>query len=91
MTAPAQEGFVFELYDNDTDEFIGTINSSQLKFMIDQLEEESSQDKDYYINVATLDMFESRTPQRSVLHENAWAHCRGLVQGSANRRHLRSR
>ncbi|MBN1782998.1 galactosyldiacylglycerol synthase [bacterium] len=42
----------------ETGRFIGTIDEQQLKFLMDQLEEESLKDQDYYINQVTLDMFE---------------------------------
>ena len=37
---------------------MGTITDAQLQFLIDQLEEESADDTDYYIDHATLDLFE---------------------------------
>ena len=37
---------------------IGRISESDLQFLIDQLEEESSDDRDYYIDEATVDMLE---------------------------------
>jgi hypothetical protein len=46
------------LRDKDTNLRVGTISEAQLQFLIDHLEEESSNDRDYYINVETLDMFE---------------------------------
>ena len=46
------------LKDKETDRFIGTINEQQLQFLIDQRQEESSDDQDYYINKAALEMFE---------------------------------
>jgi hypothetical protein len=49
---------MIELRDEDTGAFLGTITEAQLQFLIDQLEEEDSEDTDYYINQATLDMFE---------------------------------
>jgi len=49
---------MIELRDKDTGAFLGTITETQLKFMIDQLEEEYTEDTDYYINQPTLDMFE---------------------------------
>ncbi len=49
---------MIELRDKDTDAFLGTITESQLQFLIDQLEEEDSEDTDYYINQATIEMFE---------------------------------
>jgi hypothetical protein len=54
-----QESRVIKLFDADTDREIGTLTDAQLQFMIDQLEEESEDDHDYYINTATLDLFES--------------------------------
>ena len=47
-----------KLYDKDTGAWLGTITEEQLQFLLDQLEEESSEDRDYYINDATLESFE---------------------------------
>lgn len=47
-----------KLHDKDSGSLIGTISEEQLLFLIEQLEEESSGDQDYYINHATLDLFE---------------------------------
>ena len=55
------------LRDKETDGFIGTINEQQLKFLIDQLEEESSEDRDYYINKVTLEMFEKNGIDQELL------------------------
>jgi hypothetical protein len=49
---------MIKLYDVATNAPLGTITEAQLQFMIDQLEEESQQDKDYYINIDTIDLFE---------------------------------
>ena len=51
---------MIELRDKDSGALIGNITEAQLKFMIDQLEEEYAEDTDYYINQATIDMFEER-------------------------------
>jgi len=48
---------MIKLYDKDTRGFLGTLTEVQLQFLIDQLEEESTEDTDYYINQATLDLF----------------------------------
>jgi len=48
-----------KLHDKDSGNLLGTITEQQLQFLIDQLEEESNADQDYYINEATLDMFEA--------------------------------
>ena len=47
-----------QLYDNDTGNALGVITDAQLEFLIAQLEEESPEDQDYYINRDTLDIFE---------------------------------
>jgi processive 1,2-diacylglycerol beta-glucosyltransferase len=49
---------MIKLYEKDIRVFLGTITEAQLQFLIDQLEEESTEDTDYYINQATLDLFE---------------------------------
>ena len=40
--------------DNDTE--IGTINDAQLKFLVEQLEEEHDDDKDYFVDRDTLEL-----------------------------------
>jgi hypothetical protein len=45
------------IYDNETGDVIGNITEEQLQFLIDQLEEESSTDQDYFISRETLEMF----------------------------------
>jgi hypothetical protein len=46
------------LYDVQSGDLIGTISAVQLEFLIDQLEEEDSEDQDYYVDATTLDWFE---------------------------------
>ncbi len=46
-----------ELRDKDTGKTIGSITEAQLQFLVQQLEEESPEDQDYYLNRATLDLF----------------------------------
>jgi processive 1,2-diacylglycerol beta-glucosyltransferase len=43
-----------------TDRIIGNISQDQLQFLIDQLEEEHEEDRDYYIDRDTLAMFEEK-------------------------------
>ncbi len=50
---------MIQLYDVSTGTSIGTISDEQFQFLDEQLEAESADDEDYYINGATLDMFES--------------------------------
>lgn len=58
---------MLNLYDSESAEKIGQITAGQLKFLIDLLEEESLQDKDYYINRATIDFFETKNPDREFI------------------------
>lgn len=48
------------LINNETNTPIGAITEAELAFLIDQLEEESSQDRDYYIAGVTVDIMASR-------------------------------
>jgi hypothetical protein len=44
------------LFRLDNNETIGTITAVQLKFLVDQLEEEDSEDTDYFIDRDTLEL-----------------------------------
>lgn len=48
------------LYDQQTEVLIGIITHKQLQFLLEQLEEEDSEDQDYYIDRGTLDWFEEQ-------------------------------
>lgn len=45
-----------DIFNNDTNELIGSITDADLKVLIDHLEEESLEDRDYYIDQATIDV-----------------------------------
>jgi hypothetical protein len=47
---------MIDLYNNDTNELIGSITDADLKVLADHLEEESLEDRDYYIDRATIDL-----------------------------------
>jgi hypothetical protein len=47
---------MIDLYNNTTKALIGSITEADLQVLRDGLEEESSDDQDYYINGATIDM-----------------------------------
>ncbi len=49
---------MISLCDKETGEHLGNISGEHLQFLIDNLEEESSTDQDYFINAAILDMLE---------------------------------
>jgi len=45
-----------KLYDKTTGKYLGRISDDELQFLIDNLEEESLTDVDYYINRATYNL-----------------------------------
>lgn len=47
-----------QLYDAERGTPLGTITDEQLQFLINELEEESTTDQDYYLSGATIDMLE---------------------------------
>lgn len=47
---------MIDLYNASTNQLIGSITEADLKVLIDRLEEESTQDQDYYIDAATIDL-----------------------------------
>lgn len=44
------------LMDTGNGKLVGRITDTQLQFLVDELEEESSADRDYYIDAATIDV-----------------------------------
>jgi hypothetical protein len=58
---------MIQLYDNDTGAPLGSITEEQLQFLVDQLEEESPDDQNYYINGSTLDAFEEAAAAPALL------------------------
>jgi processive 1,2-diacylglycerol beta-glucosyltransferase len=51
---------VIRLTDKETGRPIGEISEEHLRFLIDQLEEETEEDRDYYLNRDTLDSFREK-------------------------------
>jgi len=47
---------MIDVYNVETGALVGSITEADLKVLIDHLEEESSEDQDYYIDRATLDV-----------------------------------
>ena len=47
---------MIDLYNSATDELLGSITETDLQVLVDALEEESSDDQDYYIDAATIDV-----------------------------------
>jgi hypothetical protein len=47
---------VINLYRVDTDQLIGPISPADLQVLVDALEEESSEDRDYYVDAPTIEL-----------------------------------
>ncbi len=47
------------LYNKETGVLIGEISNAQLRFLVNELEEESLEDMDYYLSELTVDMLEA--------------------------------
>jgi hypothetical protein len=47
---------MIDVYDDATNQLIGSITEADLQVLIDALEEESLDDHDYYIDAATIDV-----------------------------------
>jgi processive 1,2-diacylglycerol beta-glucosyltransferase len=58
---------MIKLYDNETNVVIGTITEAQLRFLLAELEEEDSDDQDYYIDANTLAWLESEHGDQALL------------------------
>jgi hypothetical protein len=58
---------MIDLYNSETDQLLGSITEDDLQVLMDSLEEESSQDQDYYIDADTLDLLaEDGAPEQLV-------------------------
>lgn len=49
---------MIQLRDKNTNQLLGTIDDDDLRFLVDELEEESPTDQDYYFDSDTIDMLE---------------------------------
>jgi anti-anti-sigma regulatory factor len=58
---------MIQLYNNKSGELIGEITEQQLQFLEEQLEEESTQDRDYAIDPMTLAYFESLGAEKGLV------------------------
>jgi hypothetical protein len=47
---------MIDLYNAATNQLIGSITEADLQVLVDRLDEESSKDQDYYIDLATIDL-----------------------------------
>jgi len=58
---------MIRLYDNESGDLIGTITPQELTFLVAQLEEEDSEDQDYYIDRATIVWFEENAADSALI------------------------
>jgi hypothetical protein len=58
---------MIDVFNNDTNQLIGTITEADLQVLVDHLEEESSEDQDYYIDQATIDVIGDGTATEHLL------------------------
>ena len=47
---------MIDIYNQTTNERLGSITEADLQVLVDALEEESTKDRDYYIDAATIDV-----------------------------------
>ena len=47
---------MIDLYNDATNQLIGSVTEAELQVLIEVLEEESQEDQDYYIDAATIDL-----------------------------------
>jgi hypothetical protein len=70
---------MINLYDNESNRLLGTVSDADLQALIDALEEESSDDQDYYINADTIDLLSTTgSPQLIGLLRTALGSSEGL-------------
>lgn len=58
---------MIQLKDQDTGAVVGEITEGQLKFLVDQLEEEDAEDKDYWLNRDALELLEENGADSELL------------------------
>ncbi|HQY93781.1 galactosyldiacylglycerol synthase [Caldilinea sp.] len=57
----------YRLYNNDNGEVLGEITEAELSSLTSLLEEESAEDRDYYIMAATVDYLETNGADAAVI------------------------
>ena len=68
-----------KLFDKQTNQPLGSITPGELQFLLDQFEEESSTDQDYYIDLDTVEMLAEAGASESLLEV-----LRGALAGRAD-------
>jgi len=58
---------VIKVYNKETSAYVGSITDEELRFLIDQLEEEDADDQDYYIDRDVIEMLTDNQASVSLL------------------------
>jgi hypothetical protein len=58
---------MIQLRDKENGQSLGTISEEDLQFLIDQLEEESLDDKDYYLHRVTLEVLKEKGASQALM------------------------
>lgn len=59
---------MIDLYNSQTNQLLGSVTEAELQLLKDALEEESSEDRDYYIDAATIDYLGDGRATDHLLH-----------------------
>jgi len=59
---------MIDIYNNETNELVGQITEADLKVLADHLEEESSDDQDYFIDAETIDVIGDGQATEHLMH-----------------------
>ena len=73
MNKLPEEAIMIQLRDKQSGSVLDSISEDDLQFLIDNLEEESEDDVDYYLNRSTLEIFKEKGISSTLLSvlENA--------------------
>ena len=58
---------MIRLVNKETGAVLGSLSEADLRLLVDQLEEEDSQDTDYYVSADTIDLLESNGASADLL------------------------
>ena len=58
---------MIRLVNKDTGQAIGSVSEDDLQVLVDQLEEEDSEDTDYYVSADTIDLLEENGASADLL------------------------
>jgi processive 1,2-diacylglycerol beta-glucosyltransferase len=58
---------MIDLYKSDSGQLIGSITEAELQLLVDELEEESRDDQDYYIDTPTIEMLAANKASEHLL------------------------